>query len=169
MSACIIALVIFAILGIFSAKYRRWAREAFDCVGRRITLRPCQTGFNQKVRAKVVSKLLPRNVTIARFANKHLEFVSWIFTIMLFVSLAYSAYGVYNLAVYGTCDPSDPDSCVFTVQHDEGPCVESDGTASFSGHNCVPCYCNGEELHCDAPEYAACNGDCICIEEMCNS
>lgn len=167
MSACIIALVVFAILGIFSAKYRRWAKEAFDCVGRRLTLRPCQTGFNEKVRAKVVSKLLPRNAVIARFAHKHFETVAWIFTIILFVSLAYTAYGFYNLAVYGTCDPSDPNSCVFTV--DTGPCVADNETLTASGHSCIPCLCGDEEMHCDAPEYEACEGDCNCIKELCGT
>jgi hypothetical protein len=164
MSACIIALVVFAILGIFSAKYRRWAREAFDCVGRRLTLRPCQTGFNDKVKAKVVSKLLKRHAGLARFAHRHFEAISWLFTIMMFSSMIYSGYSLYNLAVYGTCDLSNPDSCVFTVQHDVGPCVDS---GSVEAHACVPCLCNGEEIHCDAPEWQACDGDCACIEGMC--
>ncbi len=30
------------------------------------------------------------------------------------VSLVYSAYTVYNLAVYGSCDPQAPETCVFT-------------------------------------------------------
>ena len=162
MSACLIALGVFAVLGIFSAKYRKWAREAFDCVGRRLTLRPCQTGFNEKVRAKVVSKLLPRNAGVARFTHKYFEAIAWVFTIVMFVSLAYTAYGFYNLAVYGTCDPSDPDSCVFTIQDGTGPCV-----ADGEGHTCAPCFCDGEEVHCDAPEYEACEGDCACIQDMC--
>ena len=169
MSACLIALGVFAFLGIFSAKYRRWAREAFDCVGRRLTLRPCQTGFDDKVRAKVVSKLLQRNAAAARFTHKHFETLAWIFTILLFASLAYTTYSFYNLAVYGTCDPSDPGSCVFTVQHDKGPCVADNGTLSAAAHTCIPCLCNGEEIHCDAPEYQACGGNCACVEEMCRT
>jgi hypothetical protein len=168
MSACLIALVVFAVLGIFSAKYRHWAKEAFDCVARRLTLRPCKTEFNQRVRARVTSKLLAKSPKLARFAHKYFELVSWVFTLILFISLAYTAFGFYNLAVYGTCDPSDPNSCVFTVAHDQGPCVASNGTLSASGHSCLPCMCNGKEIHCDAPEYQACNGDCACVEEMCN-
>ena len=163
MSACLVALFVFAVLGIFSAKYRRWAKEAFDCVGRRLTLRPCQTGFNDRVRARVVSKLLMRHAGLARFAHKRFELLSWVFTLVMFVSLSYTAYGFYNLAVYGTCDPSDPDSCVFTITDGQGPCVAVDG----EGHSCTPCLCNGEEINCDAPEYLACEGDCACIKEVC--
>jgi hypothetical protein len=166
MSACIVALVVFAILGIFSAKYRRWAREAFDCVGRRLTLRPCQTGFNDKVRAKVVSKLLARSPKLARFTHRHFEAISWVFTIMMFASLAYSGYSLYNLAVYGTCDPSDPGSCIFTVPASVsavGPCVEG------NGHDCLPCTCAADGVTCEAPDNVACEGNCTCVNGMCRS
>jgi hypothetical protein len=112
MSACLIALVVLAFLGIFSAKYRRWAKEAFSCVARRVTLRPCKTGFNEAVKAKITSKLMLRSPGLARVTHKHFELISWIFTIILFISLAYTAYGFYNLAIYGTCDPVSG-NCVF--------------------------------------------------------
>jgi len=105
--------VVLAFLGIFSAKYRRWAKEAFDCVARRVTLRPCKTGFNEKVRAIVTGAIMKRHAGIARFTHKHFESISWVFTISLFVSLAYTAYGMYNLATVGTCDPANPDQCIF--------------------------------------------------------
>lgn len=105
MSACLIALFVLAVMGIFSARYRRWAKEAFDCVSRRVTLRPCKTGFNEAVKAKVTSKLMGRHPGFARFTHSHFEAISWAFTIILFISLAYSAYGAYNYVVYGTCDP----------------------------------------------------------------
>ncbi|RLI97409.1 MAG: hypothetical protein DRO99_03035 [Candidatus Aenigmatarchaeota archaeon] len=112
MSACLIALVILAFMSVFSAKYRRWAREAFNCVARRVTLRPCNTTFNQKVKAKVTSRLMRRSMRFARFTYRHFEGISWVFTIVMFVSLAYTAYGFYNLAVLGTCDPITGD-CIF--------------------------------------------------------
>ncbi len=112
MSACLIALFVLAVMGIFSARYRRWAKEAFDCVARRITLRPCDTGFNEAVKAKVTSKLMKKHFGLARFTHRHFELISWVFTIILFISLAYSAYGAYNLVVYGTCDPVTGE-CVF--------------------------------------------------------
>lgn len=111
MSLCLVALVVLGVLGIFSAKYRRWAREAFKCVTRRLVLRPCDTGFDQAVKAKVVSTFSSRPA-LARFAHKYFEPISWIFTILMFVSIIYSAMSVYNLAVYGTCDPVSG-QCIF--------------------------------------------------------
>jgi thiol-disulfide isomerase/thioredoxin len=113
MSICIAALVVLAVLSTFSAKYRSWAREAFDCVVRRLTLRPCTTSFNDKVKAVITSSLMKRHMGLARFANRHFEAISWVFTIVMFVSLAYTAYGFYNLATVGTCDPANPENCVF--------------------------------------------------------
>ena len=43
---------------------------------------------------------------LAAAVYKNFKVVSWIFTIAFFASLIYSAYGIFNLAVYGSCDPS---------------------------------------------------------------
>ncbi len=157
MSICIIAMVVLGVLGIFSAKYRRWAREAMACVSRRITLRPCNTTFNEKVKSKLVSKLMGRSRKIAAFTYSHFETISWIFTIAFFISLGFTIYSVYNLAVFGTCDPSDPGSCVFTT-----------GATCSPAEHCTPCVCDSAEISCDNPAYDACEGDCDCTE-ICSS
>jgi len=105
-------MVVFAILGIFSAKYRAYAKEAFSCVFNRITLRPCDTGFDQKMKMKIVNKTFKRSPKIAKYIYRHFELISWIFTLLLIISLGYTIYSIYNLVVYGTCNPIDPGSCV---------------------------------------------------------
>lgn len=112
---CIIALIVLAILSIFSAKYRPHAKEALNCVARRLTLRPCTVRFDQNVKAKITSKLLQKSPGLARFTHKHFEAISWVFTVVLFLSLAYSAYGIGNLIIYGTCDPVT-NQCIFDPQ-----------------------------------------------------
>ncbi len=91
---CLIALITFAILGIFSAKYKEYAKEAFDCVFRRLTLRKCNTAFDKKVRARASTKLMKRNKALGGFVFKHFETIGWIFTILLMVSLVYRDF--YN-------------------------------------------------------------------------
>lgn len=113
MVICIVAFVILAFMGIFSAKYRRWARESFSCVTRMVTLRPCETGFDDKVKAKVTSAIMARHEGLARFTHRHFKALSWVFMIIFVFSLGYSAYSVYNLAAFGTCDPANPQGCVF--------------------------------------------------------
>jgi hypothetical protein len=70
---CIIALVVFSILGIFSASHRKIAAKAFDCVFRRITLRPCQSGLDRQLKTGIIAFFSKRNVRFARFIAKHLN------------------------------------------------------------------------------------------------
>jgi len=105
MVICIVALVVFSILGIGSARYRPAAKEAFKCVFRMIQFKPCNVQLEEKIKSKLTAKLMkaPR---LASFTYKNFKTISWIFTIAFFASLVYSAYGIYNLIVYGSCDPN---------------------------------------------------------------
>lgn len=102
---CIAALIVLGILGIFSVKYRVLAREALDCVLNRIKLRECESGFDRKAKMSVFKKLSwsPR---LARFWYDRFELVSWAFVILFFASLYFAVGGIYNLIIYGTCDPA---------------------------------------------------------------
>ena len=113
---CLIALFVFAVIGIFSAKYRDYFREALNCVFRRATLRKCDTGFDRKMKAKIVGRLMNRNPKIAAGVFRHFEAISWFFTILLFLSMAYSVDGLYNYAVYGNCEGENSNAfCVFNA------------------------------------------------------
>ncbi len=113
MVICIVALVVLGFLGIFSARYRKIAKEAFACVKRMATFRPCETGFDDKVRSHMTAKLMKRSERLAGWFYRHFKVISVIFTISFFLSAGYTGYTVYNLAVYGTCDPVNPQNCVF--------------------------------------------------------
>jgi len=112
MVICIVALVIFSFVSIFSARYRPLARDAFDCVFRMITFRPCKVKLEERIKTKVTTKLM-RVPKFARFFYKYFKVLSWIFTITFFASLIYSGYSLYNLFVHGSCDPNS-DVCVLT-------------------------------------------------------
>jgi len=105
MVICIVALVVFSIMSIWSARYRDLARQAFKCIYLTATLRPCNVQLEQKIKTKITSKLM-RIPSLASFTYKNFKTISWIFTIAFFASLVYSAYGIYNLIVYGSCDPN---------------------------------------------------------------
>ncbi len=68
---CIVAFIVLSILGIFSATNRALAREAMDCVFRRVTLRPCNTGFDEKMKARILGTVITRSETAAVFINKN--------------------------------------------------------------------------------------------------
>ncbi len=113
---CLIALIILSALGIFSLKYRVLAREAFDCVFRRVTFRPCETGFNQKIKIAISSWFLKKNEKIGGFVFRRFEILSWFFVLLFFASGVYAGRGVYFYAKYGTCDPASPETCPFGHQ-----------------------------------------------------
>ena len=114
---CIIALVVFSFLGIFSAKYRAYAKEAYRCVFRMITLRPCDTAFDQKVKSKITGRLMNRSPSLARFVFRHFNALSWLLVVSMFVSIFFTGLGLYNLAVYGNCNgPESTDICVLNPE-----------------------------------------------------
>lgn len=113
MPLCLVALVVFSVMSIWSAKYRRLAREAFKCVTKTLMLSPCDMAFEQKVKAKVTAKLLNISPTLARGFYQNFRIFAWAFTASFFVSLFITAYSFYNYAVYGSCDPGEP--CYITA------------------------------------------------------
>jgi len=156
---CVIALAVFGVLGIFSAKYRSLSVEAFDCVFRRITLRPCLTHFDQKLKMKIVGSILTRSPLAARFVFNHFEALSWAFVVVTLVTGVYSAYGLYNLWAYGNCNgPHSSEFCIFNPT----------GSLSCNSTHCEVkgCTCDGQ-LNCTAPQFAACEGNCTCLRTVC--
>ena len=113
MPLCLVALVVFSVMSIWSAKYRRLAKEAFKCVRKTLMLSPCDMAFEQKVKAKVTAKLLNISPTLARGFYQNFRIFSWGFTASFFVSLFITGYSFYNYAVYGSCDPGEP--CYMTA------------------------------------------------------
>ncbi|MFH0949138.1 MAG: hypothetical protein V1802_01475 [Candidatus Aenigmatarchaeota archaeon] len=154
MVICIIAAVIFGFLGIFSAKYRGYAKESFRCTFRMATLRKCDTEFDERVKAKITSKLMKRSPKAAGFVFRNFSVISWVFVIVMFASLALTVNTAYNLAVYGTCDPHS-DQCIFN------PNAISCGSEHCAAEGCT---C---DKGCEAPEYTACAGNCTCENETC--
>ncbi len=101
---CIVALIVFGIMGIFSASQRALALEALDCVFRRVTFRACNTGFTEKVKGKLLAKVLKRSTFLAKVLNKYYEIFSWIFFILMVGSTIWVLRGVYNFYVFGSCN-----------------------------------------------------------------
>ncbi len=108
---CFIALFVFAVLGIFSARYRAYFLEASDCVFRKATLRKCSSSFDKKMKMKVTSKLAKVSKPFGGFVFKHFEVLSMIVTIAMIVSLVWSAWvggvAVYNWVAFGNCNGPD--------------------------------------------------------------
>jgi protein-disulfide isomerase len=143
---CITAFIVLSILGVFSASNRILAREALDCVLRRITLRPCTTGFDQKMKAKILGTVIGRSEKTARFINRHFELLSWIFFILLLASSILAINGTYLFYRYGSCnglnqtgvclyDPKGESNKVSTVDANCDPATANATNLSISDIN----------------------------------
>lgn len=129
---CVIALVVFGILGIFSATHRKVAWEAFDCVFRKTTFRKCRTNLDERLKSQVVGRLMRKNAKAARIIFKNFELLSFIFTILLISSMAYSAYASYNFVRYGNCNGPGEEFCIFDAVVDN-PFGQKTMTCSVTG------------------------------------
>lgn len=109
---CAVAFIVLGILSIFSVKYRAFAKEAFDCVFRRVTFRSCQTAFGEKMKAIVSSWFLKRSEKIGGFVFRRFEILNWIFVILFFTSAVFAGRSIYLYAKYGSCTPEQPQNCV---------------------------------------------------------
>lgn len=113
---CFVAIFVFAILGLFSAKYRALTLEAWGCVTRTLTLRPCESKLDERIKATLIASLLDRSPPLAKFIHKYFAAISLVFTILFFASMIWSATAVYNYWAYGNCNgPNSSAFCAFDL------------------------------------------------------
>jgi protein-disulfide isomerase len=129
---CFIALIVFGILGVFSVTYRKVAWEAFDCVFRKTTFRKCRSNLDERLKSQIIGRLMRKNAKTARVVFKNFEIISFIFTILLIVSMVYSAYASYNFVRYGNCNGPGEEFCIFDAVIDN-PFGGDDLSCSVTG------------------------------------
>ena len=156
---CIIALVVFGILGIFSAAYRKLAAEAFDCVFRRVTFRPCHSGLDKRLKSQIVGSIMKRSPRAANFTYKYFEVFSWTFLILSVASLVGIGISVFNYVEYGNCN--GPNSSAFCVINDVLG-THNKTTTSCNNALCqnTKCTC-ANESECLTKNLTSCKSTCI--------
>jgi len=115
---CWIALPIFAILGIFSARYRKLTKESLDCMFRTFTLRKCRSGLDERIKSDVTGKLMRVSPTLARGFYKHYKVIAFIILIIFLWSAYVSAVSVYNYYKYGNCNGEEGGFCILSGSED---------------------------------------------------
>jgi len=154
MVVCVLAIFVFGFLGIFSVKYRKLAKESLECTFSKIQRKPCHTKLDQRIKGKVVGKLMKRSPRTAKVVGNNFNLIigglMLVMIISMFVSGYYAGLGVYNYAVYGNCNgPDNDDFCIFQpLSHVSG------------------CECSPDTEQCDF--YPDCDdGDCDCVTGDC--
>jgi hypothetical protein len=108
---CIAAFIVLCILGIFSARYRALAAEAWGCVAKRITFRPCDVNFGERIKGKILGKIVLSHPRTYRLLSKWFDFLAFVFVILTIWSLLYVVIAGMNYIVYDTCNPQNSQSC----------------------------------------------------------
>lgn len=108
---CIAAFIILALLSIFSAKYRTLAKQAWSCVAKKTTFRKCDTNFKNEAKSKLLGGLTLSRPKLAKFIEKWLDVLAFIFVILTIWSLVIAVKSGLNLFVHGTCNPANSESC----------------------------------------------------------
>ena len=137
MVLCFIALIYFSIVGLFSARHRPMAKQAFDCVFRKMTLRKCEADFDRKTKIDLVARLLKVNPMLAKLVNIHFESIISVLTVLFVLSFFYSIYGFYNFVAFGNCEGQNSNAfCIYKDIFSLGN-VELPKNYSFSENSLV--------------------------------
>ena len=104
MVLCWIALPVFAILGIFSVKYRKLTKDSLECLFKTATLRKCDSGLDEKIKSDITGKLMNNYPNTARVFYNHYKIISLVVVILMLASIYFSGVGVYNYIKYGNCN-----------------------------------------------------------------
>lgn len=139
---CVLSLVVFSILGLFSAKYRALAKEAFTCVTSSIQRQPCETDLNDRIQASIVGKTLSYSPRVGRLLNDHFKLFSWVLLGLFLLSALFAGQGIYNWVAYGNCNGEDTDeNCTFdriTSLSDQPATVETHNSTDQTNNDTVP-------------------------------
>ena len=124
MVLCWVALPVFAVLGIFSVKYRRLAKESLECLFMTATFRKCQSGMDDRIKSQITGRLLKFSPKSARFFYKNYKVISFVILVVFLWSAYASGTAIYNYAVHGNCNGPDSDGfCVLDVDDGEDQLV----------------------------------------------
>lgn len=90
---CLILFGVMGILGIFFPKYRPYIKEAWQCFWRKLQFKPCDSPFDQKVKAKITGYFIKKNyMRLAKFNQKYFEVMMTLFGIVFFIVSIYLTY-----------------------------------------------------------------------------
>ncbi len=114
MVLCLLALPIFAILGIFSIKYRKLTLDALECLFKTVTLKKCESGLDDRIKSDITGTILKYSPKTAKIVYRNYKVFSWIIIIIFLWSFYVSSIGIYNYINYGNCNgPESTGFCLF--------------------------------------------------------
>ncbi len=122
--------VIVAFLSIFKRDIgRRWwktFKKSWRCVGKRVTLQKCETGFKEDIKNSILSKVIVKRPHLVKPISVGIEVASVLIVLVTVWSLVEGAKAGLALWSLGTCNVQRPEACslgaeVCSIDGDSGP------------------------------------------------
>jgi hypothetical protein len=113
-----------------------WAllKKAWYCVGRRVTLRKCDSNFKDEVKHSVLKKVIIKHPKWVKPIGAAIEVVSVLIVIITIWSVLTVVKSGLSLYVYGTCDVSSPSACSLDATESCAIDVETPGFFEDPAH-----------------------------------
>ena len=108
--AFIVFLILFPILGFFP-EYRVYFKRSWECVFKKITLKPCDINLGEELKNKFIGSIFKLSPKFASFLDKTFTFWAFLFVIINIWSLGYVGIAGLNLWVHDTCTPDNASAC----------------------------------------------------------
>ena len=119
---CIAAFIILTIIGLFVAfisifkrdfgkRYLKVFKKAWGCVGKKVRLQKCETGFKEDVKNTILSKVIIKHPNWVKPLSIVMEVVSVIIVAITVWALATAIKSLLALWALGTCNVTKPAAC----------------------------------------------------------
>lgn len=134
---CIAAFIILCLMSVivgFLSIFRRdigkrwWKtfKKSWGCVGKRVTLQKCETGFKDDIKNSILSKVIVKKPKLVKPISIGIEVASVLIVLITVWSLVEGAKAGLALWSLGTCNVQRPEACslgaeVCSIDGDSGP------------------------------------------------
>ena len=120
---CIAAFIVLCLIGIIvvflsiwnpeiGRKYLKVLKKAWGCVGKRLTLRKCDTNFKEDIKNSILKKFIINKPKLVKPISIAIEIVAILIVFITLFSLIEATKAGLSLYALGTCNASNPDSCL---------------------------------------------------------
>jgi hypothetical protein len=96
------------------APYSAMFKKSWYCVGRRLTLRKCDSSFKDEIKISLLKRVVVTRPKLVKPLSVTIEVLSILIVIIAIWSLLAATKAGLMLYVYGTCDLSNPSNCLFS-------------------------------------------------------
>ncbi len=124
---CIAAFIILAIVGVFVAAisifrpkvgkaYLKLLKKSAGCLGKKVRLQKCETGFKDDVKNTLLSRVIIRHPKWLRPLSVLIEILAVVIVVVFVWAVLTAIKSLLALAVLGTCNVTKAESCALGAE-----------------------------------------------------